>query len=726
MSINKAILRQRDFTAGELDDNAERRSDLDIHGKGLRRALNVRARDTGALTRRPGRRALYFDTGVHELIRPISTQVFDITFAEERFTVRLQGGGVVANITGCPWTAALLPLISWQVVGLQIFVCARGMQTHYIEFDPDAGTWSLFAYEFDEGSGGRVKAPFYRFAAGGITLTPSALTGSITLTASADVFNADHVGVMFTYAGKMVEITAYTSPTEVTATVLEALPPTWRVTVDTTDGFAVGQSVEGSVSNTVGEVVAVPSSTTVDILVYNNFSGFQADEYVVGTNGRGKVTSQTKTSIPLGAAINWEEQFMSEYRGWPGSVAFDSERLIFCDFAQLEDAILESAIGNPFDFDAAEGSPTSAIFTRVPTPCRVLQVIGGQDQFILTDRGIFFIPVSESAPLQPGNDRFKRIAATAAANVRAVLAGDAVIFVGSEVNRLFAILPTGDNTAPYQIRPLTDFHQHLFPDPIAIAVSEGSTEAPGRHLYVVNSDGTLVVGRYTEGADFMGWFPWESTGLVTDVAAAFGSVILTVEYQAANVVEAVDDSKMLDGVVSLADFVGNDEIDTSTGAPIQTSTGASIVTENGALIPFAGVTMYGWADGFFLGEIDIDAEGRVDFPTGYTDREVGWLFTPEVQPWIPTFEGGQDYGQATRKRKVAKVLIAYRDSQTFLADGREYAGYQVGDDMGEPRPLRDGAAKYRQLGRSYDPVVDISQPTPGALTIVEITTEVTV
>ena len=139
VAIPSSIRRQRNFVAGQVSPDAERRSDLDIFDAGLKRARNVRALDTGALGRRPGRKVLYFDGGQHDLVRPISPTIFDVTFDAGRFTARLQNGGVVSNITGCPWTAAILPTISWQAVGKRIFVTARGMQPQYLEYDDATG-----------------------------------------------------------------------------------------------------------------------------------------------------------------------------------------------------------------------------------------------------------------------------------------------------------------------------------------------------------------------------------------------------------------------------------------------------------------------------------------------------------------------------------------------------------------------------------------------------------
>ncbi|MEX0627580.1 MAG: hypothetical protein WD230_03000, partial [Cucumibacter sp.] len=207
MAIVKQVIRQRDFSAGEMNPTALRRDDTKIYKSALRAARNVRPLQTGGVTRRPGRTIRYFDGGKHDIVRPVADADFDVTFATARFTARLLDGGIIAELVA-PWTADQVEEMSWEVYGRRIFVCHRDFRPQVIEYDRETGVWSIFDYDFRADIGGKLRAAFFRFASYGVTLAPSALTGSITLTASAAVFRAGHVGVLFRYAERQVEITA--------------------------------------------------------------------------------------------------------------------------------------------------------------------------------------------------------------------------------------------------------------------------------------------------------------------------------------------------------------------------------------------------------------------------------------------------------------------------------------------------------------------------------------
>jgi hypothetical protein len=77
-------------------------------------------------------------------------------------------------------------------------------------------TWTLAEYTYDT----YTWPPFLDENATATTITPSGTTGSVTLTASASLFLATHVGAYFKIGDGYVKITARASATSATATVI--------------------------------------------------------------------------------------------------------------------------------------------------------------------------------------------------------------------------------------------------------------------------------------------------------------------------------------------------------------------------------------------------------------------------------------------------------------------------------------------------------------------------
>ena len=70
----------------------------------------------------------------------------------------------------------------------------------------------------------KTTQPFYKYADSTVTLTPSATSGaSVTVTASASVFEDAHDETYLEIGGKQVYITSKDSATQVTVKVIETL-----------------------------------------------------------------------------------------------------------------------------------------------------------------------------------------------------------------------------------------------------------------------------------------------------------------------------------------------------------------------------------------------------------------------------------------------------------------------------------------------------------------------
>ena len=203
------------FTAGELAPELLGRPDLRASANGARRLRNVFIQPTGGVTRRPGLRHVATLPGAARLIAfEFNTeQTYLLVLTDGAMRVFI-GDAQVAQVAG-PWTAAMLPQLAFTQSADTLLLCHPQMVPQRITRTGHT-SWTVVPWSF-------VREPFFRFATLDITLTPSATTGTITLTASAAVFTALHAGVRFRLAGRRVLLTAIASATSATATVEETL-----------------------------------------------------------------------------------------------------------------------------------------------------------------------------------------------------------------------------------------------------------------------------------------------------------------------------------------------------------------------------------------------------------------------------------------------------------------------------------------------------------------------
>ena len=704
MSLSKMVIRQRDFSVGEIDPDAIRRDDMPMFKASVRSASNMQFLATGGLERRSGRVFLYSDEGVRDDFRLLPDVLHNITFAHQRATVRNESGETVATLVA-PWIATNVTSLSWIAHDNMVIVCGPLMRPQVIEVDKTALTWSIRNYDFLVGPDGQVFAPFYRFSGKGVTIKPSGLSGNITVTASAPLWHQQHIGVLFRYVGRQFRITEVTSSTVAKAVVIQKFRPSmgWN-SPDDVAGFTIGESVSTRDTGIEGEIIALNTSTNrVEIVLSNRYRWKDDWDRLIGPNadvGIDKVT--TDRFISPGATVQWDEQFMSDYRGWPRSVSKDAQRIIFSDFEQLKPAIAWSALNDPFDMLITKDE-TSAIIEMIDADCRVYHVVGGYDQFAITDIGVFYIPVSAENPLKPGSVEFRRVYSGEVSDVKPIQVTEGVLFVDATRTGIYSISATGQTARPYAANELTPFHRHLFKGVKGIAASSGTAKAPTRQIFAINEDGSLVIGQYNVEGQYVGWLPWTGKGEVRSISARLDNVIMSTRYKKGgsdiNVAERVEPDALLDCMLKVG------------------ATNLSFL---------AGATVQVIADGFFMGDTVVGTSGAISGFEAFSDVWVGFWYEWHLIPNLQDFEGGEAFGQRMRRRKISRVKIKVRDTQEFQIGHRLMAGYEGGDDTALPMPLRTDVYQYRELGRSFDPQYEIRQSIPGKFKLLELTTEITI
>jgi hypothetical protein len=215
---------QTSFTAGELDPRLVARTDVKYYYSGAEELTNVLVLPQGGVTRRPGMRTV-FEFPASDAYRLIpfsfnSSQTYLHVLLNNRLMV-FRGDTRVANLSA-PWTAAQIPVIGWvQSADTLILMHPDFAPLRVVRGGSDA-SWTISTVPlinipgWDSGS-----------VASSGTMTPSATSGDITLTAGAAGFSAGDVGwYLRSLDGGLARITGYVSTSVVNARVLSAFENT--------------------------------------------------------------------------------------------------------------------------------------------------------------------------------------------------------------------------------------------------------------------------------------------------------------------------------------------------------------------------------------------------------------------------------------------------------------------------------------------------------------------
>ena len=225
------VTMQTNFTAGELDPLIRARNDLKSYGNALEKATNVVCQPQGGITRRPGTRYVTAlpNSGTESAgngSRLVSFEFstsdsYMLCFTHNRMYV-FKNGALVSNIngTGNPYLvttvgSSVLNDMCWTQSADTLIVTQETMNPVKIVRGASDSSWTASNLSFDSIPKYAYTLAFSNPAA---TLTPSSVSGKVTLTASAGVFNSGHVGQYINASPQgRAKIVAYTSSTVVDA-----------------------------------------------------------------------------------------------------------------------------------------------------------------------------------------------------------------------------------------------------------------------------------------------------------------------------------------------------------------------------------------------------------------------------------------------------------------------------------------------------------------------------
>lgn len=455
-------------------------------------------------------------------------------------SVSIEPSGTLSLPT--PWTStAICKSVRWQQSGDVVFCGATGIQQRRIE-RRDNNSWSVVVYEPTGG-------PYQTENTDPTRLTPSAISGFLTLTSDKPVFRSGHVGALFrlTSQGQVVE-----ADTSAEATFTNSIRVT-GVTSGRIFNIVIAGTWTGTVSlqRSVGEVgswVTVATYTSNTTTTYDDGLdnsevyyrlGVETGNYGSGTaecalsidtgsiTGDVRVTnfiSSTEVSAialsPLGgtdATEIWAEGSWSEINGWPDAPAIWDGRLWWSgggrNYGSASDAF---ASFNPdIEGDSApinrEVGETGASTTNWLLP--LTHLIAGTGAAEYSVRSTSF-----DEPVTPSNYNVKARSTKGSASVPAVVADDRGYFVGRDNRTLYELKYSPEIYGYSAVKATVLCPEIGEGDFVRIAVQQ----QPELRVFCVRGDGTAAVLLVNEVEDVKAWVDIETEGNIEDVVVLPG------------------------------------------------------------------------------------------------------------------------------------------------------------------------------------------------------------
>lgn len=453
---------QPSFSGGEISPSLGYRTDLQRYSTACKTLKNFIVHPHGGTSNRPGTEFIEAtkDSTKRSRLIPFefnTEQVYAIEFGDKHCRFYMNGGVILNNGVpyeiNTPYLEKDLSLIKY-TQSADVIYLVHPLYTPRTLTRSDHTNWSLDLYEFKNG-------PFRRSNPTNTTITPSAATGDITLTASAALFNISHVGSW------------------------------WRI------GPAVSSNDDqfGMV-----KITAVTDSTHANATVKST---------IANTN----------------ATDNWAEGAWSEYRGWPSAVTFDSsDRLMFADtpltdpqgwwMTVIGDYNNFLSHGTPLDTDSITGYLTS----RKVNAIRNLADLG--DTIAFTSGSEWQIGSGSSdGILKPTSIKQRSKTKRGCSTIDPVMVGERAIYV-QPMGTIVRDIGYSYESDGFVGDDISIFANHLFKRKKIVEMAY--QQEPDSIVWIILDDGSMVAMTYLKEQQIIGCTPITTDGKYESVCTIPG------------------------------------------------------------------------------------------------------------------------------------------------------------------------------------------------------------
>lgn len=753
--MQKARVPLTNFQYGEISPSLVARTDSAIYNSSAQSVKNFFIMSEGGVKKRGGFKALHdFSSISEDTTKTQQVRIIPFVFSDdEQYIIALSNQkaeiffinpttGAVSlattvttdvNSATVPWTAQYLHEITYAQAGDILFLSHATFKTQQL-VRTGLNTFQVEPFSFQIQAGlARTYQPYYSFQSTGVTLDPSATTGSVTLTTSASYFDttgsqsggnypdSKHVGVRLRYHEAELLITSVQSATSATANVVEELFVELDANaIRTIDGSSTIEITHFNHGMAQNDSITLRNASAVGGINANHINGTRTITAVVDEN-RYTVTAgaAANTSEDGGGNMDvithapteqWFEQSYSDLRGYPAAVGFHENRLWFGGTISQPDTVWASKSGLYYNFDIGTALDDESIelVMSIGEVSTIRHFVSNRDIHIFTAGSEFFIPSFQNQPLTPTNARVKRQTSFGSTFARPQPFYGSTLFTqlsGTAV-RSFVF---SDAEAAYKSDPISLLSTHLINNPIQSCVTISDVGASDAAVFFLNSDGTLVVYNLNRVENIAGWTKFETSGKFHSITSVSDKMF------------AVLNVDMGSGTNSFVLCQLDKDLNLDCANTYSGSSGVFTVSnffENGAVVDVISSTDHLGTFTVAGGEIDVSA---VD--SSLNSCEIG--FGVDVELKTNPIDINTAIGPETgRRRTLSSVILDLFDTLSVSVNNKKLIIRKVNNDFSQPRQPVTGKKEFYLLGYDRDPQITITQTAPLKMQLNGITAEV--
>ncbi len=548
------------FNAGELSPLLEGRTDIAKYYSGCRTLENFLVLSYGGVTKRPGSEYIASAKAADEAVRLIPfefsiAQAYILELGDEYIRFYRNGGQILDSGSPYEISSPYDTDAGTDLFDIQFVQSADTMYLVHPDYAvrqltrTDHTAWTLTATTFKRG-------PFLAENETAVTITPSATTGSITLTASSATFNANHVGALWqvTHTAAAVNESGSFSNDGSAQNSSNVTVQLGRKFDFTTHGTWAGDlSLQKSFDSGVTWKDVIPvhyesdgniqfsDTETANDAIYRVHAEAGAAGIDSGTvtfnltarsfdvNGVVTITAFTNTSLVTGTVTNtlggttatafWNEGAWSADEGYPNTVCFFEERLCFGGTTNSPQTIWLSRTDDWPNFLAGTLDTSALQYSLSANQVNAIRWLAPQNAILIgTSGGEWRFGASNNDPLNFENRQAHRQSTYGSAFIQSVMVNNVVLYAqrqAKKVRELAFSFELDNWVSP----DMTVLSEHITGDGI---VQFAFQKTPDPILWCVTVDGELAALTYNREQEVVAWHLHTTEGDYESVAVIPG------------------------------------------------------------------------------------------------------------------------------------------------------------------------------------------------------------
>ena len=435
-------------------------------------------------------------------------------------------------------------------------------------------------------------------------------------------------------------------------------------------------------------------------------------------------------------STEYRQTAFSSLKGWPKSVTFHQNRLVFGGSKSKPQTIFGSQTGDLFNFKPTEtvidssnnpvgqvNDSTAFSFTIGSDSANIIRhVVSKQTLFIFTSDGEFEMTGN---PVTPTNVNIRLQTKYGIQNNGAnpTTVDNEVMFISANGRELRGFV-FDFNSDGYYAKNYTIISHDVLNNPQDIAFVRAHKNTNQNYVFIVNNNGELAVFGINVEKQVAGWSRFTTNGKFKKVVAVNDG---DTDPETQRLYALVERTRKKDDGTDITCYhlerLTENTIYLDGYVPVDNTPADASIT---GLTVFANQTVNIEADGIVHADKTVSSfatGGNITLDDNYSAVNIGYNYTSKLTTLtLPVQLNGQPY----RGEQITKVssLVNVNNTQALTIDGTDISFRFTGQSLDSPISPFTGTKKLFIGGVSTDPTVELTVSTPLQCTVLGVTTEV--